>query len=91
MGRAYRIGVKRVRDAFDRRHAVRGTRQGEPPRLALVASILGSYREMPGLSLRIEQAARLFGLQPRTCQVVLEDLVREGQLRRAADGQYLRG
>jgi DNA-binding IclR family transcriptional regulator len=44
---------------------------------------------MPGLSLRLEQAARLFGIRARTCKVVLEDLVREGQLRRAPDGQFL--
>jgi hypothetical protein len=43
---------------------------------------------MPGLSLRFEQAARLFGLQPQTCRVVREDLVRAGQLRRAPDRQY---
>ena len=44
---------------------------------------------MPGLSLRLEQAARLFGLRRQTCQVVLNDLVRQGQLRRATDGQFL--
>jgi hypothetical protein len=82
--------MKHVMAAFDRRHAVRGTPDGEPPRLALIASILGSYREMPGLCLRVEQAARLFGLRRATCEIVLEDLVREGQLRRDADGQYLR-
>jgi hypothetical protein len=44
---------------------------------------------MPGLSLHLNQAARLFALQERTCEIVMDDLVREGQLRRAADGQYL--
>ena len=50
--------------------------------------IAGAYRELPGLTLRINQAARLFGLRNVTCQVVLEDLVRRGQLRRTADGQF---
>jgi hypothetical protein len=72
----------------DRRRDIRGS-SSEPPRSELVATILGSYREMPGLTLRIEQAARLFGLNPRTCEVVFEDLVRQGQLRRASDGQFL--
>ena len=72
----------------ERRRDKRGP-DGEPSRSQLTATILGSYREMPGLSLRLEQAARLFGLRKRTCQVVLDDLVREGQLRRATDGQFL--
>lgn len=52
--------------------------------------ILGTYREMPGLCLQLQQAARLFGLRPSTCQIVLDDLVAEGRLRKAADGQYHR-
>lgn len=50
--------------------------------------ILGTYREMPGLCLHVNQAARLFGLRPSTCQIVLDDLVAEGRLRRGAEGQY---
>jgi hypothetical protein len=50
--------------------------------------IVGAYREMPGLSLLLPQAARLFGVRPLTCQVVLDDLVSDGQLRRTPDGQY---
>lgn len=72
----------------ERRRDKRGP-DGEPGRSQLIATILGSYREMPGLSLRLEQAARLFGLRKRTCQVVLDDLVRQGELRRATDGQFL--
>jgi len=52
-------------------------------------SILSSYQEMPGLILHLNQAARLFGLREATCRTVLDDLVRQGKLRRAADGQYL--
>jgi DNA-binding IclR family transcriptional regulator len=44
---------------------------------------------MPGLILHLNQAARLFGLREQTCRAVLDVLVRQGQLRRAADGQYL--
>lgn len=79
----------RMRSATsDRRRDARGS-SAEPSRSELVATILGTYREMPGLCLRIEQAARLFGLPQQTCEVVFEDLVREGQLRRAADRQFL--
>ena len=74
--------------APERRHGLRGTPQGEPPRFDLVNLITGSYREMPGLSLTLSQAARLFGVSARTCEVVLTDLVRTGVLRRSDDGRY---
>jgi DNA-binding IclR family transcriptional regulator len=51
--------------------------------------VLGTFREMPGLSLQLNQAARLFGVHPTTCQVVFDDLVALGRLRRSHDGQYL--
>jgi hypothetical protein len=50
--------------------------------------ILGTYREMPGLCLHVHQASRLFGLRRSTCQIVLDDLVADGRLRKGADGQY---
>jgi hypothetical protein len=46
---------------------------------------------MPGLCLHMNQAARLFGLRRGTCEVVLEDLVAQGKLRRASDGQFISG
>lgn len=64
---------------------------GEPPRRQLESLIAGTYREMPGLSLQLAQAARLFGLRLSTCQVVLDDMVRLGALRRTPDGQYAAG
>jgi hypothetical protein len=72
----------------DRRGVKRGGVRGEPSRSQLTALILGTYAEMPGLSLHLHQAARLFGLREATCLVVLSDLVRNGQLRRSSDGQY---
>ena len=77
-----------VRPIRDRRRHDRGSSDAEPPRHTLVAMILGTYREMPGLCLHVHQAARLFGLRQATCQIVLDDLVAEGRLRRGADGQY---
>ena len=52
--------------------------------------VLGTYREMPGLCLHLPQAARLFGVSVRTCQTVLDELVKTGQLHRMEDGQYRR-
>jgi hypothetical protein len=74
--------------SFDRRRLERGA-GAEPVRRELVAMVLGTFREMPGLSLHLNQAARLFGLRATTCQVLLDDLVALGRLRRAHDGQYL--
>ena len=72
----------------ERRRVRRGGPRGEPNRSQLVALIEGTYAEMPGLSLYPNQAARLFGLRESTCVVVMGDLVREGRLRMAPDGQY---
>ena len=72
----------------ERRQSPRGGVHGEPARVHLRALVLGTYAEMPGLSLTLPQAARLFGLREVTCRCVLGDLVRESRLRQSADGQY---
>jgi len=74
----------------ERRRLHRNFVQGEPPRGQLTSNIIGAYREMPGLNLTLEQAARLFGLRSNTCRIVLEDLVRDGRLRRSIEGRYAR-
>jgi len=74
----------------ERRVRRRDSITGEPSRAQLEAMIRGSYSEMPGLSLHLAQAARLFGLRIGTCQIVLDHLVQVGALRRATDGQYVR-
>ena len=57
--------------------------------ILLEAMIGGTYREMPGLALELSDAARLFGLREATCSILLDDLVRQGRLRRALDGRYV--
>jgi hypothetical protein len=49
--------------------------------------IVGTYREMPGLSLHLHQAARFFGITANTCRAVLDDLVMTGELQKRKDGQ----
>jgi len=73
----------------ERRRVPRGSQTDEPSMRHLVDVILSTYREMPGLILHLNQASRLFGLREHTCRVVLDELVRQGHLRRALDGQYL--
>jgi hypothetical protein len=74
---------------LDRRTHDRGCDGEEPSRERLVNMIVGTYREMPGLCLYVGQASLLFGLHAQTCQVVLDDLVKEGELRRLPGGKYL--
>lgn len=87
-GDAHVTSTSRLLPAIERRAILRGAPRGEPSRSGLVTRILGTYAEMPGLSLHFSQAVRLFGLRETTCRVVLDDLVRAGRLRRARDGQY---
>ena len=50
----------------------------------------GEYREMPGLSLTLAQAARLWGLDQSTCERVLTRLIERQVLKRAWNGTYVR-
>jgi hypothetical protein len=43
--------------------------------------IRGEYLEMPGLTLNLKQAARLWQLDPGQCKMLLEQLVNEGFLK----------
>jgi hypothetical protein len=79
-----------TRHTADRREQPQNLGNGEPHPRQLESMILGMYREMPGLSLHLAQAARLFGLGSATCKCILDDLVERKALRRAAKGQYLR-
>jgi hypothetical protein len=76
-------------EAAERRRYEHGTIATQPTRQQVVSTIIGTFREMPGLSLHLNQAARLFGWPASTCEVVLRDLVAQGTLRRANDGQYV--
>jgi hypothetical protein len=56
----------------------------------LMQRVRSEFNEMPGLRLTPAQAARLLGLQPRTCQQVIQALVRADFLRWTADGSIVR-
>ena len=57
----------------------------------LLLRIEGEYREMPGLSLTVCQAERLWGLDSGTCAFALTTLVERRILRQTTGGTYLRG
>ena len=56
----------------------------------LLLRVEGEYREMPGLSLTVPQAERLWGLDASTCTSVLTALIERRVLTRTASGAYLR-
>ena len=55
-----------------------------------ILRVEGEYREMPGLSLTLPQAARLSGIDRSTCELVLANLIERRVLKRALNGTYLR-
>ena len=68
--------------------AVRVERRDLEGRRALLCRIYGEFEEMRGLSLTIEQAARLFGLPPALTSRVLERLTDERVLCHKGDGKF---
>jgi hypothetical protein len=56
----------------------------------LIVRVQGEYHEMPGLKLTEIQAQRLWGLDHRTCGLVLTALVKQQFLKRTAAGSYVR-
>ena len=59
-------------------------------RALMTERVRGEFREMPGLTLTLAQAGRLWSLDPATCDEVLGQLVSSGFLRRRADGAFCR-
>jgi hypothetical protein len=60
-----------------------------PPLREVILRVEGEYREMPGLSLTLPQAARLWGLDQSTCDRVLATLIERRVLKRALNGRYV--
>ncbi|HOC19374.1 MAG TPA: hypothetical protein PKK95_13965 [Vicinamibacterales bacterium] len=56
----------------------------------LSSRVRGEYLEMPGLSLTLAQAQRLWALDRARCSRLLEHLEETGFLRRRRDGSYVR-
>jgi len=55
-----------------------------------LAVIRGEYLELPGMTLSIRQASRLWSLEETTCRHLLEYLAATGFLTRGADGTFRR-
>ena len=57
---------------------------------SITERVRGEFREMPGLTLTVAQAGRLWSLDVPTCNQVPVGLVEAGFLRRNADGAFCR-
>ena len=52
--------------------------------------VRGEFREIPDLRLTKPQVRRLWGLDPHTCDTLLDALVDGGFLKRTRNGEYAR-
>jgi hypothetical protein len=62
----------------------------QDPKAMIAERVRGEFREMPGLTLTLAQARRLWSLDASTCTEVLSNLVETGFLARRADGAFCR-
>jgi hypothetical protein len=69
------------------RVAVTSTRHSVDDRL--VRRVQDEFLEMPGLCLTLGQAQRLWSLEPRTCEALLNSLIDSRFLRRTARGRFV--
>ena len=56
---------------------------------AAIRRVRAEFLEMPGLCLTIDQAQRLWGLEPRTCEALLTSLTDSRFLRRTNRGLFV--
>ena len=63
---------------------------GQDTRALITERVRGEFREMPGLTLTLAQARRLWSLDAATCSDVLSQLVATGFLCKRADGAFCR-
>jgi predicted transcriptional regulator of viral defense system len=55
----------------------------------LSQQVRGEYLEMPGMSLTVDQAMKMWGVSREICATLLDSLVDAGFLRRSQHGTYL--
>jgi hypothetical protein len=57
-------------------------------RRSLLRRVWLEFDEMPGTSLTLPQATRLFGIPAEVCGRILGSLVNDGRLRQTQDGRF---
>ena len=56
----------------------------------LMEQVQAEYAEMPGLSVTLSQAQRLWAVDYATCEAVFSRLISRGVLRRTSKGRFVR-
>jgi hypothetical protein len=56
----------------------------------LIEQIRAEYAEMPGLSVTLPQAQRLWAIDQATCEAAFRRLIASGVLRRTSQGKFVR-
>jgi hypothetical protein len=56
----------------------------------LTRRVQAEYAEMPGLCVTLVQAQRLLAVDEPTCDEIFNALIKQGVLRRTAEGRYVR-
>ena len=56
----------------------------------LMQQVKAEYAEMPGLSVTLSQAQRLWAVDQPTCEEVFSRLIAKGVLRRTTKGRFVR-
>ena len=64
--------------------------QPATPQGTLLRRIRSEFLEMPGLKLTLSQAVRLWGVDERTCEAVIDRLTESKFLARTRDGAIVR-
>jgi hypothetical protein len=57
---------------------------------ALMSQVKAEYAEMPGLSVTLSQAQRLWAVDKPTCEEVFSRLIASGVLRKTPRGRFVR-
>ena len=69
--------------------SVASTPERQPGNGRIVRRIRAEFLEMPGLCLTTAQAQRLWALEPRTCEALLDALIDSRFLRRTDQGLFV--
>ena len=56
----------------------------------LISRIRAEYTALPGLTLTLSQASRLWSVDPRVCEMALAGLLEEGLIVKAPSGAYMK-
>jgi len=71
-------------------YVVQGKAREQEAATALSRRVQAEYTEMPGLSVTLGQAQRLWAVDRRTCEAVFTRLIARGVLKVTAKGRIVR-